>query len=133
MRAKCPEPWTDQAPDLDPTKYDPLEDHSACIQQVLEDLFVDSPCVLFDQFDLPPVGGATIAQAIRDGEALAISDGSFDDSPQVGSYAFIISPSQKADAEFLEGANLFAMGLPMEQIAYQSELARVLGVVFLLQ
>lgn len=126
MRAECPSPWIDQLPEPDPT-LNPFENLSACIQGVFEDL-VNSPRVLLDQFVLPPDGGAVIAQAIKDGEALAVSDGSFDESRQAGSSAFIISPSQAADAVLLEGVN-FVTGLPEEQTAYRSELAGVLGVL----
>ena len=81
MRAECPEPWTGQIPDPDSAEQDPLEDLSACIQEAFEDL-INSPRALLDQFVLPADGGAIIAQAIMDGEALAVSDGSFDDSRQ---------------------------------------------------
>ena len=104
VRAECPAPWTDQIHDLDSVEYDPLEDLYACIQEVFEDL-VNSPGALLDQFDLPPDGGAITAQAIKGSETLAVSDGSIDDSCQAVSFAFIISHSQVADAEFLEGAN----------------------------
>lgn len=126
MRVECPAPWIDQIPESDPTR-DPFENLSACIQGVFEDLVI-SPRVLLDHFVLPPDGGAFIAQAIKDGEALADSGGSFGDSRQAGSSAFIISPSQAADAVLLEGAN-FVTGLPEEQTAHRSELAGVLGVL----
>ena len=127
MRAECPAPWTDGIPEPDPTEQDPLESLSACIQGVFEDL-VNSPRVLLDQFVLPPDSGAAIVQAINDGDALAVSDGCFDDSHQAGSSAFLISSSQAVDAVLLEGAN-FVTGLPEEQTAYRSKLAGVFGVL----
>ena len=73
MRAECPAPWTDQIPDPDQAQ-DPFENLLACIQGVFENL-VNYPRVPLDQFVLPPDGaGAVIAQAIKDGDALAVSD-----------------------------------------------------------
>ena len=63
---------------------------------------------------LPPDGGAAIAHTISAGTAAAVSDGSYDDSRQAGSSAFIIAPNKDKGAVCLEGAN-FVTGLPDEQ------------------
>jgi hypothetical protein len=77
---------------------------------------------------LPDDGGAAIALAISAGTATAVSDGSYDDSRQAGSSAFIIAPNKDKDTVCLEGMN-FVTGLPDEQSSYRSELAGVLGVL----
>ena len=75
-----------------------------------------------------PDGGAAIAQALTTGTASAVSDGSYDDSRQAGSSAFIIAPNKEKSTVCLEGAN-FVTGLPEEQSSYRSELAGVLDVL----
>ena len=83
---------------------------------------------LLDKYTLPSDGGAAIAHTISVGTAAAVSDGSYDDSRQAGSFVFIIAPNKDKGAECLEGAN-FVTGLPEEQSSYRSELTGVLGVL----
>merc|ERR1712091_192810 len=104
-----------------------MEEFTPCIQAFFDGL-LQSPRLLLDKFILPSDGGEVIAQAIASGTAAAVSDGSFDDKRQAGSSAFIIAPSKDKGVELLEGAN-FVTGARVEQSAYRSELAGVLGVL----
>ena len=98
-----------------------------CISSFFEAL-VQKHRALLDKFKLPSDGGVAVAQAIFAGIGSAVSDGSYDDSRQAGSLAFIIAPSKEKSTECLGGTN-FVTGLPEEQSSYRSELAGVLGVL----
>ena len=89
---------------------------------------MQTPRALLDRYMLPPDGGAAIAHAISVGTVVAVSDGSYDNSRQAGSSAFILAPNKDKGSDCLEGAN-FVTGLPDEQSSYRSELAGVLGVI----
>ena len=62
----------------------------------------------------------------------AVSDGSYDDSRQAGSSAFIIAPNKEKGTVCLEDAS-FVTELPGGQSSYRSELAGVLGVLTCVQ
>lgn len=70
--------------------------------------------------------------ALVTGDAVAVSDGSFDPGLRRGTAAFIISPSAAAHLHCLEGAN-FVYGTPSDQSAYRSELAWVAGILSALE
>ena len=61
----------------------------------LFDALVQTPRTLLDKCKLPNNDGAAIAQALTAGTAVAVSDGSYDDSRQAGSSAFIIAPNKE--------------------------------------
>ena len=104
-----------------------MDDPPPCVISLFQDL-VQTPRALLDKYTLPSDGGAAIAHAISAGTAAAVSDGSYDDSRQAGSSAFIIAPNKERGAICLEGAN-FVTWLPDKQSSYRSELAGVLGVL----
>ena len=121
-----PSPRTWVPLDLDPLEYSPLDDLLPCVISLFEALLQNRRALL-DLCKLPPDGGAAIAQALAAGTASTVSDGSYDDSRQAGSSAFIIAPNKDKGMVCLEGAN-FVKGLPSEQSSYRSKLAGVLGV-----
>eukprot|EP00979_Chaetoceros_neogracilis_P010571 scaffold2501_cov164-Chaetoceros_neogracile.AAC.1 len=66
-----------------------------------------------------------LLQAIRDGTALAVSDGSFYPLTRIGAAAWIITtPDQK---EWIEGGGVLP-GPPLTQDPYRSELGGLLGM-----
>ena len=83
--------------------------------------------VLLDWFKLPSDNCAEIAQAISNGKARAISDGSFRPIEKTGTSGFIITPG-KTTRNSLKGCN-WVPGLKHEQSAYQSELAGINGLL----
>ena len=92
--------------------------------------FISSPGVLLDALTFPPDDGAAIAEAITNGTAAAISDGSFDPVLQRGSSAFLLSPKveENAEASWISGGNL-TTGLPSDQSSYRSELAGAIAIL----
>ena len=74
------------------------------------------------------IGGTAIAHAIFAGTAAAVSDGSYDDSRQARSSAFIMASNKDRGSDCLEGVK-FVTGLPEKQSSYRSELAGVFGVL----
>ena len=110
-----------------PNEYNPMDKLSPSINSFFRDL-VQTPRALFDNYVLPPDDGAAIAQAISMGTAVAVSDGSYDDSRKAGSSVFIIASIKDEGTVCLEGLN-FVTGLPDKQSSYRSEFAGVLGVL----
>ena len=122
-----PSTWTIVQQDLNPNAYNPMDDPPTCINLLFHDLG-QTPRALLDKYMLPHDGEAAITHAISAGTAAAVSDGSYDDSRQAGSLAFIIAPNKDEGSVCLEGVN-FVTGLPDEQSSYRSKLAGVLGVL----
>ena len=102
--------WERVQLELDPDKYNPMDEPPPCINSFFEAL-VQTSKALLDRFKLPSDGGAAVAQAISAGISTAVSDGSYDDSRRAGSSAFIIAPNQDKGDECFKGAN-FVTGLP---------------------
>jgi len=69
-------------------------------------------------------GGELIAAALRDGTAIAVSDGSFKD--QFGTAALVIE-GPDSDNQML--AVNVTPGHPEEQLSYRSELSGIFGIV----
>jgi len=92
--------------------------------------FLSSPGVLLDTLSVPSDNGLAIANAITNGSASAVSDGSFDSSIMRGSSAFIISCDSECtdESQFVSGSNL-TTGNPPDQSAYRSELAGALATL----
>ena len=83
--------------------------------------------VLLDWYKLPSDNCAAIAEAITNGKARAISDGSFRPVEQTGTSGFTITPG-KTSKDAFKGCN-WVPGLKHEQSAYRSELAGINGLL----
>ena len=108
--------WETVQQELNLNAYNPMDDPPPCIISFFQDL-VQTPRALLNKYTVPSDGGAAIAHAISARTAAAVSDGSYDDSRQAGSSAFIIAPNKDKGAECLKGAN-FVTGLPEKQSSY---------------
>ena len=82
-----------------------MDDSPTCINSLFHNL-VQTPRALLNKYMLPPDGGAAITHAISVRIAAAVSDGSYDDSRQAGSSAFINAPNKDEGSDCLEGMNL---------------------------
>ena len=71
-----------------------------------------SSWVLVDLIHLPPDEGQDFVNAISSHTDVAVSDGSFDPTLQIGSSAFTIAPAENSSINILLSGSNFVPGLP---------------------
>ncbi|HEY9817964.1 MAG TPA: hypothetical protein V6D20_19475, partial [Candidatus Obscuribacterales bacterium] len=80
---------------------------------------------------IDPSSLLSVAMAIQQDQAIAVSDGSYDPFSRTGSSAFILTPAITDLTTQIAGQNQ-VVGAPYQQSAYRSELAGVAGILVLL-
>lgn len=90
---------------------------------------IDDETILIDEMALPLDNGYELANGIREGAARAVSDGSFKD--EYGTAAGILAASIN-DTDTLLFVNSVP-GIPSDQSSYRSELAGILGTLYVVE
>ena len=125
--------WIVEEPQVEETHLDPYQNAFFAgdeVQNPIDNAFRASlKCqrVLLDYYKLPEDKCAAIAEAIANGKAKAISDGSFRPIEKKGTSGFIITPGKTTENSY-QGCN-WVPGLENEQSAYRSELAGISGLL----
>ena len=125
--------WIVEEPQVEETHLDPYQNAFFAgdeVQNPIDNAFRASlKCqrVLLDYYKLPEDKCAAIAEAIANGKAKAISDGSFRPIEKKGTSGFIITSGKTTENSY-QGCN-WVPGLENEQSAYRSELAGISGLL----
>lgn len=120
-------PWITEEPEVEESYLDPYADELFDNNEEnnpIDNAFkasVRCQRVLLDYYKLPEDKCLAIAEAIKNGTARAISDGSFRPIEKTGTSGFIITPGKTTDKSY-KGCN-WVPGLEDEQSLYRSELA----------
>ena len=86
--------WNYEEPNYDPINFDPYKESFLYIETAF-DASLSSPRILIDEIILPEDSCAAIAEAIRNGKARIVSDGSYFPEEEAGGSAFIITAGKK--------------------------------------
>ena len=126
MRLEAFLTWHHQDPIIELFHHDPYEGPFTEIEYAFDES-VSSKRILIDEYRLPRDNCSAIANAIREGKACLISDGSYFPEKESGSSAFILTAG-KTKKNRLTGMN-WVVGTKQDQNPYRSEIAGIDGAL----
>ena len=122
--------WAYEEPENDDINPNPYPNNFLSISEAFS-ASAKNKRILIDDFNVPDDNCKDIADAIKNGTARGISDGSFRPEEEAGTSSFRISPG-KTSKHVMKGSN-WVPGVKKEQSAYRSELAGIDGILSVLK